>query len=309
MKYNYLLEYIDTFSYQKKVKNLIEQEGFSNNQISEYELEETPLDHALIDLDTYSFLSKKKVILIRGVELLDIQKKETNHLFQYLENPDPNKLLIMSSKKLDGKKKITKELKKRVTYLKLESNPANVIQEELNNYQLETGVINTLLEYTNSNLDAIKTECEKLKQFKFLEKEIKKEDIKKICYKHLGDSTQIVFDLVRCISIKNKKEALTTYKKFQEYQIDDINIMGLLESQLRLLEQVDLLSKENKKKQQIANDLEIHPYRIEKTLELLRGISKKEIDELILSLAELDYKIKSGIYESKNTLEMYILNL
>lgn len=309
MKYNYLLEYIDTFSYQKKVKNLIEQEGFSNNQISEYELEETPLDHALIDLDTYSFLSEKKVILIRGVELLDIQKKETNHLFQYLENPDPNKLLIMSSKKLDGKKKITKELKKRATYLKLESNPATVIQEELNNYQLEPGVINTLLEYTNNNLDAIKTECEKLKQFKFLEKEIKKEDIKKICYKHLGDSTQIVFDLVRCISIKNKKEALTTYKKFQEYQIDDINIMGLLENQLRLLEQVDLLSKENKKKQQIADYLEIHPYRIEKTLELLRGISKKEIDELIFSLAELDYKIKSGIYESKNPLEMYILNL
>ncbi len=309
MKNNYLLEYTSNFLYQKKVKELITKNNFGNNYCSEYDLSENSLDLVLEDLDTYSFLSEKKVILLKGIELLDIENKKTRHLLNYLANSDSSKLLIMSSMNLDNRKKITKELKKETTYLKLENNPTSMIKEELKGYKINEDIVELLINYSNGNLDAIKTECDKLKQYKYQEKIISTEDIKNICYRHIGDSSELIFELVRQICSKDKRGALTTYQKLYEYNIDDLGMMGLLESQLRLLEQITILMNQNKRKQEISTILEIHPYRVEKTQELLQKITKKEIDELIFHLAEIDYKFKSGIYEGKKSLEVLLLNL
>lgn len=309
MNNNYLLEYQDNFSYKKKNEELIKKHKFSNNFISEYDLLENTIDIALEDLDTYSFLSEKKIIFIKNIEVLDIDDKNTKHLLSYLENPDSDKLLIMSSTNLDSRKKITKELKKNSNYIKLESDPNKIIKDELKDYKLEVGVVEILLDYTNNNLDAIKNECDKLKEYKFQEKSICKDDIKNICYKRIGEATQMIFDLVRHICSKNKKESLMIYRSLNDYNIDDLSIMGLLESQLRLLEQVSILMDQHKRKQEIATILNIHPYRIEKTMELLRYVSKKEVDDLIIVLGDIDYKTKSGIYEMKKSLEILLLNL
>lgn len=309
MKNNYLLEYSDTFSYSKQLEKIIKKEKFVGSMLSEYDLEEVELDIVLEDLDTYSFLTDKKIIVVKSVDMLDITQKKTEHFLKYLEDPDPNKLLIMSSTRLDARKKITKELKKFSEYMKLENDPFLVIKKELEDYKMENGVIQLIQEYTNNHLDAIKTECDKLKQYKFEEKEITKEDVEKICYKHIDDTTQLTFDLVRYISSINKKEALITYQKLYTYQIEDIQIIALLESQLRLLEQVGLLMDQNMRRNDIASFLDVHPYRIEKTQELLRDLSKKEVDFLIKKLGDLDFNIKSGVYDIKKPLEMFILNL
>lgn len=310
MKSNiYLIEYQDNFSYKKKLTELIKKNNFTDNLMSEYDLSETTLELALEDLDTYSFLSEKKIIVIKGVETLDIENKDTKHLLKYLEAPDSNKLLVMTSNNLDSRKKITKELKNKSNYLKLEDDPKKVIQEELNKYTLEPGVIDLILDYTNNNIDSIKNECDKLKEYKDQSQSITTTDIKDICYKKIGDSTQLIFDLVRAICSKNKKEALIIYQKLNIYNIDDISIIGLLESQLRLLEQLNILMDKHKRKQEISTILNIHPYRIEKTMELLRYITKKDINNLIISLGEIDYKTKSGIYEIKKSLEFFLLNL
>ena len=144
MKNNYLLEYTSNFLYQKKVKELITKNNFGNNYCSEYDLSENSLDLVLEDLDTYSFLSEKKVILLKGIELL-----EQNIKYQALFY-----------------KKITKELKKETTYLKLENNPTSMIKEELKGYKINEDIVELLINYSNGNLDAIKTECDKLKQYK-----------------------------------------------------------------------------------------------------------------------------------------------
>ena len=89
MKNNYLLEYTSNFLYQKKVKELITKNNFGNNYCSEYDLSENSLDLVLEDLDTYSFLSEKKVILLKGIELLDI---ENNIIIEEYNNEDINEL-------------------------------------------------------------------------------------------------------------------------------------------------------------------------------------------------------------------------
>ena len=309
MKNNYLIEYNDDYSYNIKLKEIIKNANFVDAPINNYDIEEEQLQQAIEDIDTYSLFSSNKVIIIKNINLLDIDSNDGKHLLKYLDNPNNDNLLILVTKKLDSRKKNSTILKKKTTYIKVESSPSEIIKKELKDYIFEIGAKDLLIEYTNNEIDAIKSECDKLKLYKENDKKITKKDIKDICYKHLGDTTQLTYDLVKEISSKNKKKSLQLYIELHKHNIDDIGIIGLLESQLRLLKQISLLLDMRKYESQIATILNIHPFRIKKTIELLRYISRKEIDNLIVKLANFDYKIKSGEIETNKSLEMFLLNL
>lgn len=84
--------------------------------------------------------------------------------------------------------------------------------------------------------------------------------------------------------------------------------MGLLESQYRLLYQVMILSKQNISYNDMAKILDVHPFRVKKTLELLSYYTKKELTKIIKNLASLDYKVKSGEMDKDLIIDLLILN-
>lgn len=303
---NYLIVYDDIYLLNSKIDEITSKD-FKNITKSIYDLDEQDLDDALLDLDTYSFLSDKKIVIIKNIENLNDDKK-TTHLINYLNSPNNNNLLILTTTKFNGTKKINKTLKEKTNFIKLESDPITVIKNLLKDYKLEPGVINKISIYSNNNLDIIKTECDKLINYKE-DKNITVDDVEKLVVKHLGDSSNIIFDLVKYISSSDKKRALEQYKLLQEYNIDDIGLIGLIESQLRLLEQVSIYKKEGLYKDEIASKLNIHPYRIQKTMELLNSTNITSINNLIKNLSEIDYKVKAGLIDSKDCILMYIINI
>lgn len=306
MKNNYLLVYDNYYLFQEKLKDIISSTKFENASITNYDLEED-LYNALLDLDTYSFLTEQKVIIIKNINLLE-DNQDTKHLLKYLDNPNNDNLLILTTTKFNATKKINKELKKKTNYIKLETDLNKEIKNILQGYEVESGVITKLIEYSNNNIDIIKSECDKLKQYKFDTKKITKEDVETIVIKHIGESTQIVFDLIKDIAIKDKKRAIIKYEKLKKYNVDDIALIGLLESQLRLMIQIIMFSEKNYSNKDIAATLNIHPYRIEKTKELLRYSNKKDVCNMIKNLSNIDYKIKSGQIDNKDAIFMYIIN-
>lgn len=303
---NYLIVYDDIYLLNSKIDEITSKD-FKNITKSIYDLDEKDLDDALLDLDTYSFLSDKKIVIIKNIENLNDDKK-TTHLINYLDSPNNNNLLILTTTKFNGTKKINKTLRDKTNFIKLESDPNTVIKNLLKDYKLEPGVINKISIYSNNNLDIIKTECDKLINYKE-DKNITVDDVEKLVVKHLGDSSNIIFDLVKYISSSDKKRALEQYKLLQEYNIDDIGLIGLIESQLRLLEQVSIYKKEGLYKDEIASKLNIHPYRIQKTMELLSSTNITSINNLIKNLSEIDYKVKAGLIDSKDCILMYIINI
>ena len=307
MKNNYLLVYDNYYLFQEKLKDIISSTEFENASIINYDLEEEDLYNALLDLDTYSFLTEQKVIIIKNINLLE-DNQDTKHLLRYLDNPNNDNLLILTTTKFNATKKINKELKKKTNYIKLETDLNKEIKNILQGYEVEAGVITKLIEYSNNNIDIIKSECDKLKQYKFDTKKITKEDVETIVIKHIGESTQIVFDLIKDIAIKDKKRAIIKYEKLKKYNVDDIALIGLLESQLRLMIQIIMFSEKNYTNKDIAATLNIHPYRIEKTKELLRYSNKKDVCNMIKNLSNIDYKIKSGQIDNKDAIFMYIIN-
>ena len=307
MHNNYLIVYNNVYSLNEEINKLTTKD-FSAAEKNIYDLDEVSLENALIDLDTYSFLTNKKIIIIKNIDTLQ-EGKEESHLIKYLNNPSEDNLLIMTTKKFNANKKINKELKKLVNFISLEEDPNKVVKDILKDYKIDNKLINKIIEYSNNNVDIIKNECDKLILYKENNKEITEEDIQKVVVKHLGESNDIVFELIKYISSKDKKRALNKYLLLEEYNIDDISLIGLLESQLRLMMEINILMDERKNKNQIATELNTHPYRIQKTMELLTSVSKKEIIKLIKDLSDIDYKIKAGIINSKESVLLYIINM
>ena len=311
MSNNYLLESTDHLSIQNEIAEITKKASFQDSAISIYDLEETLLEKALEDLDTYSFLTEKKVIIIKNIESLNQEEfaKDIKHLLQYLDNPNPDNLLIITSKKLNNTLKITKELKKKCTFNQISMNPEAFIKKELQNYTLEPGVIHLLLEYCKEDITKIKNECLKLKAYKHAEKEISKKDIKEMCVEKHGDSTELTFAFSRSLAEKNKKEALLKYKELLNYNIEPYNIVGLLASQIRILYQVKTLEERGMKNTEIANILNKKPFYIQKTSELTKFYSKKELLELMIKLEKIDVQIKTTDLDPNSLIEVFILNI
>jgi len=309
---NYLLESLDSLSLQKEREKIIHSEGFDSATISLYDMEESILDNALEDLDTYSFLSEKKVIIIHKIEVLkqDDNKSQIDHLLKYLDNPNPNNLLIIDANKLNNTYKLTKELKKKCKYQLVEYDDKSFIKSQLSGYSIDTKAINLLCDYCLGDFSKITNECAKLREYKYDEKKITNKDIEDLVERKLGDSRDLTFAFTKSLAERNKKDALIKFRELLDYNLEPISLIGLLASQIRIIYQVKIFSKEHYSDKEIQDMLEEKTtYRIKKTRELIHYYTEKELLQLMQQLHDMDFKLKTSDVDGIHLIEMFILNL
>ncbi len=315
MNNNYLIESNDFVTISKQIEKIIKDNNFTNEIVNTYDLEESLLSQVLEDLDTYSLFSNKKVIVVKNASFLEnnskisFNEKEINHLLKYLQNSNPDILLIICVKKLDLRKKLTKEIKKYLNVVKNYLTPYDIINDELEGFDISFRTKNLLIDYVNEDLSLLQTECNKLKMYKYNEKNITKEDIENIVFKVQKDSEKILFELVNSIVIKDKKKAFKAYLDLTEYNYEPIAIIALLESQLRLIYQVSLALEDNLSTKEIATMLKVHPFRVEKSIISARSFTREDLNKFISDLAKLDLDIKSGVKDSKLGFKLFLINL
>lgn len=308
---NYLLESSDHLLLEKKIDSIIEKEKFQGEYRATYDLEEVALANALEDLDTYSFLSSKKVIIIKNILSSLTLENEKKHLIKYLENPSSDNLLIMTSDKMDTKT-FSKKLKslKTLEYQKLETNPVSFAKNILDGYKISNMDLSYLAELCNNDITKLNSECEKLMMYKIDTKEIGREDITNLVVKKLGDSNEILFSLAKAIMSKDKKQALKLYNDLKAYQIDANSIIGLMASQMKLVSQIKVLKEKNLNVSQIQQNLNLKSsYQVKKLSEYIYSYSYNDIKTFFNRLFNLDYSIKTGKVDSSNAIELLIINL
>ena len=312
MQNNYLLEGESFFEIEKEINRIIDTRSFNDATISNYDLVDTEIDVVLEDLDTYSFLSRKKVIILTGMDNLssDNNKKELEHLYKYLDNPNPDNLLFIWSLKFNNTLKITKELKKRMDFIEVKLDPIKYTKEKFKGYKINNNLIEYLVDKCLNDISKIDNEVEKLKTYKLDEKEILKEDIDELVMDKLGDATDLTFQFSRSLAEKDKKAALNKYFELLNYNIEPLSIIGLLASQLRIIYQVKVLEKSRLSADEIARTLgEKNSYRVKKTKELTRYYTEDELLKLMQDLADIDLKLKTTDSDPNNLLELFILNI
>lgn len=306
---NYLIEGNDYISVNNKISEIIKKNDFSDASISKYDLSEGLLDDALEDLNTYGLFSDKKIVIINNFDKMDPLLNKIEELLKYVENSSSLNLLFVVSDKYDDRKKIIKDLKKNMEFIKISTDPVEFTKSCLEGYKIENGVINLLVNNTLGDVTRLYNECNKLKTYKINDKYISKDDVEELSFKKLGDSTEITFQFSRALAEKDKKSALILYQELLNYKIEPLSIIGLLASQFRIMYQVKSLEEKNMRNDEIASSLKEKPYRITKTRELTRYYSKKEILDLMIKLEDIDLKIKTTSVDANTLVQLFILNI
>lgn len=309
MKHNYLLESEDSYLVSLKQAELIDKCNFKDVPINSYDMEEVSLSKALEDLDTYGLFSYKKVIVISNIEAITTEgnEKDIEHFFKYFKASLDTILVIVTAKKLNNTRKITKELKKNLEYISLTTNAEDFAKKELQAYTLENGVVRALVSYTLEDIGRLHQECEKLKLYRIDTKKISLSDVDELVVKKLGDSRDLTFEFVRTLASKNKKKSLSKYQELLSYATEPLSLIGLLASQFLIMYQVKILEKRRLSNNEIASMLGEKPYRIQKTRELTTYYSDQELRTILRRLADMDLKIKTTDVDGNFLIELFIL--
>lgn len=311
MKNSYLLETEDSVLLENKIEEIIKKTNFVDAYKSIYDIEDVNLDNALEDLDTYSFLSDKKIIIVKNF-LNDNNDTRLEHLLRYIDNPNPDNLLILTTKKIDNRLNIIKLLKKNdnIDINSVEVDSYKYVSNLLKGYNIDNSSINLLIELCKNDITRLTSECNKLMIYKEDEKIITKDDINNLVIRKLGDSNELLFSLIKYIISKDKSMALKTYKELMLYNVDVNSIIGLMTSQIKLTYQIKLLSDENLSNNEIQDKLKLKSlYQVKKIKEYIYNYTYNEIYDFIHKLADVDYNIKSGRIDSSSAIDMLIINL
>ncbi len=306
---NYLINSSATSLIDKKIEELVKENNFNEASITTYDLEEDSIFSLLEDADTISLLTPNKVIIGKNLSNNNLDDKSLKTLSKYLDNPNSNVILIFVTTSIDTRKKTIKEVINKLSLVNLNTDTKTIIKDILKDYDVENKVINLLEEYYSEDIERLISETKKIALAFINTKKITYNNVVDLLVKPLNRGDTLAFDLVREIALKNKKKAINIYNELLNYNIESYSLIGLLESQYRLLYQIKVLNKNNITYNDIASILEVHPFRVKKTLELVRFYTLKEIRKLIKNLADIDYKIKSGIYENNIIIDLLILNI
>ncbi len=309
---NYLVVTNNEYTIKKVLTKLFKELKLTEDMITNYNLEEQSIEDVLEDLDTYSFLTTKKLVICRNSNFLNNEKLEESkekHLLKYLDNPNPDNYFIIITNKLDERKKIVKEIKKKVNILETKIDPKEVIREYFKEYKFDYNTTNLLLEYCHNDIEKLTSECQKLTLYKYEEKEITVEDVKKIVVKKINDDDDYIFELMTNIITKKKKEALAILNDLKTLGVEPLAILGMIANQYRFLLQVAILKERDYRQDEIASTLKAHPYRVKITLQNIREYSKEDLISSIKSLANIDLNIKKGNDQVDFAIENFIVSL
>lgn len=308
---SYLLEGEDFGAISTEIKHLIESNKFNEASISNYDMEVDLLDKVLEDLDTYSFLSDKKVIIISNMDKININDNSNylDHFYRYLDNPSNDNLLIMYGTKFNNTLKITKELKKKCDYIEISIDPNEYIMNILKDYTIDKSTVRLINEYALGDITKIENDCRKLMDYCLDSKVINKEDVLELVVQKLGDSKDLTFSFIRSLGEKDKSSALTKYKELLDYNIEPLALIGLVASQIRIIYQVKSLENNKLSDKEMADLLGEKEFRVKKTREITRLYSERELLKLMIDLSDIDLKCKSSDVDPNYLIEVFLLNM
>jgi DNA polymerase-3 subunit delta len=287
---------------------------------STYDLEETPVEVAIEDAETFPFMGEKRLIVMQNPVFLTSEKtkEKVEHnitkLEEYLNNPAPYSIVVIAApyEKLDERKKITKELKRKAVVVEAKKLVDLELKRWIKDRAISNGVdiddraIEKMVSVAGSNLFVLTNEIDKMALYVGIGNRIDIHTVQLLVSKTLE---QNIFELVEKVVLRKVEEALRIYYDLLKQNEEPIKILALLSGQFRLIYQVKELSRKGYGQQQIATTLKQHPYRVKLAAGQAQLFTEDELKRLVHLFADADYQMKTGGLNKTMIIEMIFFQL
>ncbi|MGE6375436.1 DNA polymerase III subunit delta [Peribacillus muralis] len=302
---------------QLLIENVLHEDEMDFN-FSQFDLEETPVETALEDVETLPFIGERRLVFMQNPFFLTAEKAKSRvehnvkRLEAYLADPVPYSIVVLTApyEKLDERKKITKELKRKAVLVEAKKlgdhELKGWVRERVGSVRIDEQAIELLLELAGTNLMMLTNELDKMVLYVEADEHITAEIVEKLVAKSLE---QNIFTLVDHVLQRKMESAMTILHDLLRQNEEPIKILSVMAGQVRLMYQVKELSRQGYSQQKIAGHLKVHPFRVKLALEKTGKFQERELLSIMNDLAEADYKMKTGQAEKAITLELLLLKI
>ncbi|OZU89913.1 DNA polymerase III subunit delta [Virgibacillus indicus] len=291
-----------------------------DENLSIYDLEETPIQEVIADVETYPFFGEKKLIIANNPGFLKAKpdklpfEHDLDSLQNYLESPVDYSVLVIIAEyeKIDERKKISKLLKKHATVALCHPIKEYELSKWINNLAMELNVTIAADAYEifetelTANLQLLETELTKLALYVGENGLITKE-IAEDLIAHTSNSSSL--RLADAVIERNLHKAIAIYKDLEKMKEEPIALIGLLAFQFRTILRVKLLKLKGYTQSQMQKQIGGHPYVIKIALTREKRFTVEKLQDIINKLANADATMKQGGMEKGLAFELLLYDL
>ena len=311
----YFLYGPEIFYQTEIIQTLIKQWITDDNRdfnLETFDAQESTVNHWLGSAKTLSFLGGIKLVIVRNLHDAIPQDKEAQGLIDYAENPIPEACLVVTSNKVDRKRKLFKILTGLKTAIACEAPKENELinwlrkRAEESNYSLSSNAARVLINRVGARPGILAKELEKTLLYAGANKSISEKDVAEV----VGESkTENVFALTEALKTKNPETALRLLNNQINHGEEPIKILGTIAWQFRMIWEVKHYQKKNLPSGQIAKIMGANPYVVDKALQHTGRFSTKQLRTGYLELAKADRSLKSTSQDPLAVMQTLVLNL
>ena len=311
----YFLYGPEIFYQTEIIQTLIKQWITDDNRdfnLETFDAQESTVNHWLGSAKTLSFLGGTKLVIVRNLQEAIPQDKEAQALIDYAENPIPEACLVVTSNKVDRKRKLFKKLTGLKTAIACEAPKENELinwlrkRAEETNYSLSSNAARVLINRVGARPGILAKELEKTLLYAGANKSISEKDVAEV----VGESkTENVFALTEALKTKNPETALRLLNNQINHGEEPIKILGTIAWQFRMIWEVKHYQKKNLPSGQIAKTMGANPYVVDKALQHTDRFSTKQLRTGYLELAKADRSLKSTSQDPLAVMQTLVLNL
>jgi DNA polymerase III subunit delta len=301
-------EYLLHHQVEAKIKSL-KVDPFN---IMRYDLLENKSEDILEDMQTISFFSEQKVIVIKNINILD---KEDDHIFNrwttYFEKPNPDVFVIIEMLESLPKTSRTQNLLMKYAMIeKIQDMKKTEYPEFVKNmfkkfnYAITDDAITALLERTNYDFLLLSQEAEKLMLFSYDSKEIHEKEVILLVSRNLEEN---IFELTNALLAKDQAKTIEIFYDLVARNEDPLRILNFIVNKIRELIHTKLLIDKGYRQDEIAEHFNIRSGRAYYLLKNAKNADFNILETHLKKLSKLDFDIKSGKIDKKLGLELYLL--
>ena len=294
------------------INNMIKE----NKNITSFDMNNASIEDILLEAGYFSMFEEEKFIIVRNANFFGsgkLNEKDSESLIKYLENPNSlTSIIFICNEKLDARKKLTKLLKEKyeiisipaLKYYEVENRVVKYLQKL--NYKIDQETVKYIVSNSLNNYDLVMNEVEKIILYYNEPCFIKRQDVENIISKSINTNN---FLFVDALIDGDLEKSLALLNDLKTMKVEPTVLISLIARDIRIMLNIKILLEQNKREYEILNELKLMDWQLEKYLKKVFPYKKKELEEWLVKLTELDLKIKSGKLDKYYALELLILDI
>lgn len=291
-----------------------------HENLSAYDLDETPVQEMIADAETYPLFGERKLIIANNPSFLKAKpnkvpfEHDLDRLMKYMEDPVEYSTIIFIAEyeKIDERKKVSKTIKKNASVVNCEpikehelAKWIKAIAEEYH-ITIEPDAYQVIEGEVNANLHLLKNEMLKFALYVGKGQSVTKEVAEMLISHTLNNSS---LRLVDAVIDRDIKKAIMIYRDLLKMKEEPIAMVALLAYQFRTLLRVKLLKQKGYSQALVQKQLGIHPFVVKIAFSRESKFTVEQLSVFIDKLTNTDAAMKQGKMEKELAFDLLLYDL